>query len=202
MQKGQVQTSHTNSSRHIGSYQYLLVARPGKDLIDQILTEKQNFSQQYGTALADSPHITITSFQAREEMEETIIRYMQRICNRLHSFSVELNNYSGFPPHSIYLRVQNPQPFRQLTKELQVIDNYICSCACPPLNLVTHPHVSIAAKLTEHLYLKALMDYGQKTFHELFTVQELVLLRKKHDMDTEKSINVFRLQPADKTLYN
>ncbi|MFN3930073.1 MAG: type VII toxin-antitoxin system MntA family adenylyltransferase antitoxin, partial [Thermoflexus sp.] len=50
-------------------------------------------------------------------MEETIIRYMHRICSRQHVFEVALNNYSGYPPHSIYLRVQDHHPFRQLVSQ-------------------------------------------------------------------------------------
>ncbi len=117
-------------------------------------------------------------------------------------FMVELNNYSGNPPHSIYLRVQNPQPFNQLVKALEVIDNYISSCACPPVQVTANPHIGIAKSLTETIYRQALLNYGQKTFHEIFMVNEVILVRKNHAYDQEKSINVFRLQQATKTLFN
>ncbi|MGI8638200.1 MAG: 2'-5' RNA ligase family protein [Segetibacter sp.] len=85
---------------------------------------------------------------------------------------------SGFPAHEIYLRVQNPTPFRQLVKELKVVSNYVSSCSCPPVKLIGNPHLSIARRLSETVYLKAIMDYSQKTFHETFMVNELVLLRR------------------------
>jgi 2'-5' RNA ligase len=113
-----------------------------------------------------------------------------------------LNNYSGFPPHKIYLRVQNQQPFRQLAKELKAVSNYIDSCSCPPAKLVTNPHVTIAQRLPETVYLKALLDYGQKTFHETFMVNELVLLRRTSPYDACKCINIFPLQPSENTLLN
>ncbi len=52
-------------------------------------------------------------------MEDTLIRWIQRICNRYSSFDLTLNNYSGFPPHTIYLRVQDPEPFRELMRQLR-----------------------------------------------------------------------------------
>jgi 2'-5' RNA ligase len=168
------------------------------------MLEKQNFFAQYKqkTAIETKPHITIATFVAREEMEETISRYMHRILVKQESFEVALNNYSGFPPHSVYVRVQNPERFRQFGKELKAVDDYISSCLCPPLKLIRNPHVSIAKRLPESLYLEVMMDYSRKTFHETFMVSELVLLRRNSEFETEKAINVFRLHPSANTLYN
>lgn len=177
--------------------EYLLVAHPDDIVNDKINQEKQNFYDQHGekTAIKTKPHITIANFLAREPMEETIIRWIARICSNRQSFTVSLNNYSGFPPHMVYLRVQNPKPFQELAHELKVIDHYVRSNACPPAHLIKTPHLTIARKLPEAIYHKALMDYSQKTFHETFTVNELVLLRRSHEYDKCKRVNVFRLQP-------
>jgi 2'-5' RNA ligase len=183
----------------LGRYEYLLVAHPDAAVNAKITAEKESFTAEYHQKIAakTKPHITIASFVAREAMEETILRYTQRICSRHHSFDVSLNNYSGFPSaHSVYLRVQNPQPFRQLAKELKVVSNYISSCACPPANLIGYPHVTIERRIPETVYLKAIMDYSQKTFYETFMVHELVLLRKSCQFDTSKIVHVFRLQPT------
>jgi 2'-5' RNA ligase len=181
----------------LGLYEYLVVAHPDATVNKKVMVEKETFTNEYDQKIAvkTKPHITVASFAAREAMEETIVRYTQRICSQLHSFEVSLNNYSGFPPHTIYLRVQNPQPFKQLAKELKVVSSYISSCSCPPAKLITNPHLSIARSLPETIYLKAMMDYSQKTFHETFMVNELVLLRRSNQYDTCKIIHVFRLQP-------
>jgi 2'-5' RNA ligase len=162
------------------------------------MAEKESFTYEYQQKIATKikPHITIANFVAREAMEETILRYTQRICGQQCSFDVSFNNYSGFPPHTVYLRVQNPQPFKQLAKELKVVSNYISSCSCPPARLITKPHLTIAKLIPEVVYLKAIMDYSQKTFHETFTVNELVLLRRSHQFDTCKVIHIFGLQPV------
>ncbi len=183
---------------HPGLYEYLLVSHPDTSVNQKVMAEKEIFTADYQQKIAakTKPHITVANFVAREAMEETIIRYTQRICSQQHSFEVALNNYSGFPPHTIYLRVQNPQPFKQLAKELKVVSNYVSSCSCPPVKLITNPHLSIARGLPETIYLKAMMDYSQKTFHETFMLNELILLRRSNQYDTYKIIHVFRLQPS------
>ena len=143
------------------------------------------------------PHITVAAFQAGEQMEDTLIRWIHRICRRNERFEITLNNYSGFPPHTIYLRVQDPQPFRQLMQQLRAIDDFIRSSGCPPVNLISRPYLSIAGGLTEQIYNKAMADYSQRSFHESFQVEELVLLKREHSFDACRTVNVFRLPVND-----
>ena len=192
--------------------EYLLVIYPYGELHDQLLDEQQQFATEYGLGygsqtttimsgrpagppVGNKPHITVAAFQASEVMEETLIRWIQRICNRHRSFDITLNNYSGFPPHTIYLRVQDPKPFRELMQQLRAIDDFIRSSGCPPVNLVNRPYLSIAGGLTEQVYNKAMPDYSRKTFHGAFEVQELVLLKREHSFDPCKTVNIFRLLP-------
>lgn len=204
METGLVQKSQETAWNPGDFHEYLLVTHPCTEVYNKVMDEKQAFYEQFGekSAIKTNPHLTIANFMAREVMEETIIRYTQRICNRQEAFNVMLNNYSGFPPHTIYVRVQNPEPFRHLVKELKAVKDYIHSCSCPPVKLVATPHVSIARSLPESIYFKALTEYSQKTFHETFTVNELVLLRRSHQYDSCKIIYVFHLKPSQNNLFN
>ena len=186
------------SQRGARRAEYLLVIYPNGDLQEKLLEEQQQFSADYGLQITvrNRPHITVAAFQAGEIMEDTLIRWVQRICNSYKCFELTLNNYSGFPPHTIYLRVQDPHPFRQLMQQLRSIDEFIRSSGCPPANLITRPFLSIAGGLTEQLYNKAMPEYSRKTFHDSFRVDELVLLKRTHSFDACKTVNIFRLQPA------
>ena len=178
--------------------EYLLVIYPYGELQDKLLEEQQQFSTDYGlqVTVRNRPHITVAAFQAGEPMEETLIRWIQRICKSYRSFDLTLNNFSGFPPHTIYLRVQDPQPFRELMQQLRAIDEFIRSSGCPPVNLINRPYLSIAGGLTEQVYNKAMPDYSRKTFHDSFHVDQLVLLRREHAFDACKTVNIFHLLPA------
>jgi 2'-5' RNA ligase len=179
--------------------EYLLVIYPYGELFEKLVEEQQQFLSDYGLIMKgrNRPHITVAAFQAGEQMEDTLIRWIHRICRRNERFEITLNNYSGFPPHTIYLRVQDPQPFRQLMQQLRAIDDFIRSSGCPPVNLISRPYLSIAGGLTEQIYNKAMADYSQKTFHESFQVEELVLLKREHSFDVCRTVNVFGLPVND-----
>jgi len=179
--------------------EYLLVIYPYGELFEKLVEEQQQFLSDYGLIMKgrNRPHITVAAFQAGEQMEDTLIRWIHRICRRNERFEITLNNYSGFPPHTIYLRVQDPQPFRQLMQQLRAIDDFIRSSGCPPVNLVSRPYLSIAGGLTEQIYNKAMADYSQRSFHESFQVEELVLLKREHSFDACRTVNVFRLPVND-----
>ncbi len=177
-------------------YEYLLVARLGEEVNEKVMAEKQVFYEEYkvNIEIKTNHHITLANFLAKEAMENISIRWMENIFHSQQSFPITLNNYSGFPPHTIYLRVQDTKPFQKLAKELKTVNTYVRSCGCPPMKLVTNPHVSIARCLSEEVYFKALTQYARKSFHESFMVDELLLLRRKHQYDTYKKIKVFALK--------
>ncbi len=177
-------------------WEYLLVAHPDAQVQEKIIFEK-NFltnNHEYTPAAQIHPHITIANFLMKEAMEETIIRWVQNICNLHPAFSTTLNNFSGFPPHTIYVRVQDPQPFKKLANALKIIDGFIQSNDCPPLHLATKPHITIAGGLPEHLYNKAIKEYAQRSFHASFKVDRLALLKRDASMKCQL-LNTFILPP-------
>lgn len=184
-----------------GLYEYLLAVQPDASVKNKILEEKQNFSASYGYRLPmkTGPYIPLADFRAKEAMEDTISRYLQRICALQPGFNAIINNYTGIPPHSLLLRIQNNEPFLRLCKELKVVDEYITSCSCPPVTTVGKPYITLAQKLPENLYSKALIDYSQRNFHDIFPVNEIVLLKRKSAFDPYQCINIFRLKGESST---
>jgi len=195
---GTVQQSGYGMARLINGSEYLLVAHPGVDLHDKILGEQEYFSTHYleRSAIRMKPHIELASFQAREEMEPTLIRWMHRIISQQQAFSFTLNNFSGFPPDTLYLRIPEPQAIQQLTAALEQLNDYVKTNDCPAIQVNPKPYVSVAKKLTEQNYLRVMLDFSQRSFHEIFEVKELYLLRRDHAFDSYKQVNKFVLQPA------
>lgn len=169
-------------------FQYHLVASPGREVYERVMEIKQSFSGKYNQPLAEKtkPHITVSNFVVMERMETTLIRWMQRAVAGQESFVVLLNNYSGFPGRAIFLRVQNPDPFRELAHRLKVITSYIREYNCPPPKFVNHPHMTIAKGLSPEVFEKALRDFARQEFAATFSVKELLLLRKKYGNNYER----------------
>lgn len=177
-------------------WEYLLVVCPDAAVQEKIETEKNLFHtlHDHERAMKAKPQMVIASFLMKEPMEEIVIKWIQNIC-RLHAgFDVLLNNFSGFPPHTIYIRVQNLQPFKQLTNALKILDGFIQSNDCPPVHLTDRPYLAIADGLPEYIYDKAIKEYSQRSFHACFNVHKLLLLKRDASMDCHL-LNTFILPP-------
>lgn len=187
------------SGTNYGLQEYWLIIHPDVDVHRKIKLEKQQFVEDYGVqhVLGSNPHIVVAQFMAREGMEDTLIRWLQRIFSRQHSFPVTLNNYSGLPTHSICLRIQDHAPFVELAQQLQSIDEFIRSSGCPPALLFRKPYLNIAARLPEAVFAKAMQEYSRRSFHETFMAKELLLLKRSFFSDACKNIHVFRFLPAE-----
>lgn len=181
-------------------WEYLLVAHPDEEVNERVVQEKIEFHALYNheMAIQTKPHLSIATFLMKEPMEAIVTRWVQNICNLHTSFGVTLNNFSGFPPHTIYLRVQNPQPFKQLANALKILDGFLESNDCPPLQLVTKPHMTLAGALSEYAYDQAIKEYSERSFHATFRVEKLLLLKRDTLMRCQL-VNTFIL-PSPVTL--
>ncbi|HTE26685.1 2'-5' RNA ligase family protein [Flavitalea sp.] len=181
--------------------EYLLVAYPDKSVLDKIAAEKALFNETYKLRPKASlkPHILVTNFFASEGMESTLIRWLQRICSLEQGFRLTLNNYSGYPTHTIFLRVQDAGPVQHFVAQLNTMKDFI---QAGPGGFFRRPHVPVASKLSTGVYEQALSDYSRKIFHESFVVEELVLLKRKDSYETLRTVQVFGLLPLNNDLFN
>ena len=177
-------------------WEYLLVTTPDEKVSSKLQEVGREIPLQSRRLKGEfKPYIKLAEFQARESMEETIIRWVHRVCSQHEAFTVTLNNYGGFPPATIFVRIQDHQPFRTLASKLQVIDEYIQSNSCPPVKFFNRPHLRIGEQPVEEDYGKVLFHYSQQDFHEAFEVTELVLMKSHNVFEQPKQVNVFRLYP-------
>ena len=181
--------------------EYLLVAYPDKKVMEKISAERVLFNETYKLrpkALL-KPHIVVTNFFASEGIETTLIRWLLRVCSQEQGFKLTLNNYSGYPTHTIFLRVQDAGPVQHFVAQLNTMKDFV---QAGPGGFFRRPHLPIASKLTTGLYEQALSDYSRKIFHESFAVQELVLLKRKDSYESLRTVQVFGLLPANNDLFN
>ncbi len=179
-----------------GLSEYILIGNPGNDVSNKIIEAQAHFIKAFGEGVSKkTPHMEVAHFFAGEGMEDTIIRWLQRIISVEAGFMVTLV-YSGSPTGAICMRVQDPTPFQQLSKKLQPVDEYIRASDCPPIKVIAHPHLCIADSLPADVYNKAIAAYAGKVFHTSFIMEELVLLRRRHPFGNCKTVQVFRLRPA------
>lgn len=187
-----------------GVAEHLLVLNPNLEVAEKINREKKKFRSDYQdpAAIIGKPHITIATFLATDEMKPTLIRWIQNICNVHSRFPVLLRDFSGFVPHTIYVKVQNQQPFKQLAKSMEALNHFIRASECPPLKIASTPHLTIARRLSEETYFKALPAYLQRPFQQTFTARELTLIRRATSNGECVPVHRFPLAPEPPTLFN
>jgi hypothetical protein len=140
------------------------------------------------------PSIEIARFQLREEMEETLLRWLSRIVNAQQAFQVTVNNYGAMPPHNIHLRILDLLPFIQLGKNLSPVLQFIESGEVGHMQLHQKPHLSFGVKLPGDNFTQLVTDFAAKTFSGSFQLQQLILLRKEKN-GSYREVSIFGMQP-------
>lgn len=123
--------------------------------------------------------IEIAVFEATEQMEETIIRWMHRIISNKEQFSIQIEQQIDDATGRLQVRIADTTPFQQLATQLNVVSQYISSYQCKEIYFSVRPY----------------MRSNQPCFAALFTVTELVLMRKRYEQDDYRQVNVFGLKP-------
>lgn len=185
------------SARGEGLGEYLLVGYPDKTVADKLLLEKRLFCETYQQAVPkeNGVHILLAEFWARDMMEPTLIKWIQRICAATASFQVALDGFTSEAGH-IGLRVQDSLPFQRLANDLLAVDQFIRASGCPPASLFAQPSIRIAGDCSTAIYRKAVADYAARSFHEQFLLEELQLLHRSNPFDKCRLLHVFRFRPA------
>jgi hypothetical protein len=90
---------------------------------------------------------------------------------------------------------------QRLANGLQALDDMLQINDCPPLQLPAKPHMSIGCQLDEEIYNIAIKEYAAREFHEQFTVDKLVLLKRDSRYKKWEHVNYFYL-PSERNLFN
>lgn len=181
----------TAEELHGDQREYLLIASPGRNLTAKVMKEKERFFSVYQQRIAIDtwPHITVATFKAKQSLEGALVEIMQEVCHHQRKFIAVLQDFDGFE-HStastVYIKVQQHAPFRQLSNGLYVINSCLRAHGCQTAYLVNTPHLTIARRIPYQVYLKAIQEYSQRRFDDSFLVDSLLLLRRRHPNDTYK----------------
>lgn len=130
-----------------------------------------------------APPIDLALFEAKELMEETMIRWMHRIISSQQQFQLELVQRVDPVTGQLQIAILDKAPFQQLARQLRVVSQYINSCDCAEMHFNIQPNISL---------LKKAVDPG---FQGIYAIRDFHLLKKNHDFDTYQPVNVFALRP-------
>jgi hypothetical protein len=141
------------------------------------------------------PVLTIARFQAREEMEPTLLRWINRILSNQTGFRFAFNNYGSMPGKPLYWRIQDPEPFRKLATGFRVLEGWLQGNGCYGPELFAHPILPLLDELDGSIEREVLMAFSASLFYDVVELQELELLVSEPWTNEYRLVSRFALLP-------
>ncbi|MBL7768504.1 MAG: hypothetical protein JNK20_06005 [Flavipsychrobacter sp.] len=141
------------------------------------------------------PVLTIARFQAREEMEATLLRWINRILGSQSGFRFAFNNYGSMPGTPLYWRIQDAEPFRKLTDSFRVLEGWLLGNGCKGLELFSHPRLHLLDEVDGSIEREVLLAFSASTYYEVVELMELQLLARECWEDEYRLVSRFSLLP-------
>jgi hypothetical protein len=180
-------------------YQYLLILSPAEPVRSRLIMRKKEFYNKYGcvSAIQSAPHIMLAQFATREALEDRIIEGLEAISLAERPFKVALKNYEGYNHHTIFIKVMEKEPILQLGIRLRAIRNLVKSAVYPSPDFVSDPRLTIARELTPAQYEKAMKEYSRRMFSDVFTANNMLLLKRRTRHDRYQVVRSFDFRSLD-----
>lgn len=190
MDQGLVKTAVSNGLLREEWPEYRLVIPAEEPVSRQVKQLRVEWESLFGPrSVSDKPpSITIACFEAREEMEDILIRWIRKICDHQEAFMVTLNNFSAVPPHIVYIRVQEEVPFRQLAAQLRTLENFMRTEDGRKARVFEKPFIKLGS-FPDLASQKDWFHYSHQLFHAAFMARKMILFR--HENGVWKMVSVF-----------
>ena len=185
--------------------EYLLVIQPNEDVCEKIMTLKQHFSTNYQCpqALHLKPQISLLKFSHYELSESRFVNRFRNIAMVNAPFKITLNDFGNYPSHTIYANIQTTNQLTELSKELKQVQAFIKPDKQHKPHFISEPIIIIAHKLLPWQYERGWLELSNTHFNASFTVNELLLLKRKEGNNGYKMLerlpllnNIKRLEQA------
>lgn len=172
---------------------YFIALLPPPVLCTRIDEIRKECSDTHGvfSALKTPVHITlIPPFKLRSSLEHKLLQTLNRARN-FNPFLQELEDFGGFPEHTIYIHAHKGLGISNLSRTLRAV--------LKPFELTfknsLHPHITIAYRDAEAAYPAILEQYSKRTFRASFMVNHYSLLR--HDGKKWNICREYQARPAE-----
>ncbi|MCU0403733.1 MAG: hypothetical protein MUE99_04230 [Chitinophagaceae bacterium] len=124
--------------------------------------------------------LELARFEGSERLEDTLSRWTQRICSQHDPLVLEVNNFGGIPPVTVYARVLNPGPIKEMVAELRKLDLYLTGNGNPPLEAANRYTIKLTEEVNPSQFENRLYKLGRVEFREQVRVLGLNLQIWEH----------------------
>ena len=127
------------------------------------------------------PGLTILKCYAFDKIEPRLVERMQQVAMGHNPFKVELENFSAYPSHTIYIDVPTKSPFNELTKSLKKM-KWLMNIPQHDPHFINEPHLIIAQRLKPMQFISMWMECEHSQFSGKFIAEEMHLYKRNADV--------------------
>jgi len=139
------------------------------------------------------PHIGLLRFTAFQLQEQKIMDHIMVITLAQQPFLVELNDFGGYPMHSIYIQVRTKEKIRMLVKACKALRPLLKTNGEAP-HFLDDPVIPLAARMDKHVYMHAMKEYRGKHFNGRFLVSSVLLLSRGNRQERYQVLGRFPME--------
>ena len=147
----------------------------------------ENFRQKFPGVKSGKMAVTVAIFRGPEAMESTLVRWLGRIAGNKPAIEITLNNYGGWPPGTIGLRLQDPGVLRQLGSRFRVLEDFFPGNCWTP----SQPRLELGFEMSQDDFETAMAYYTRRRFHCVTRVEQLILID-----ESDRRLALLGLRPA------
>lgn len=160
-----------------GKKLYFVALIPPEDLNFKVKALKEEIREKYNAkhALKLPAHITLQPpVSLSLQQEPGLFAALDAATKDQNVFRVDLSGFGSFPPHVIYIRVQDHEPIKTLHAQvLAGMEKILLKD-----NKSIHPHMTLASRdLKRKDFQQAWKEFAERHFQDSFLADKLFLLR-------------------------
>ena len=157
----------------------MLVLSPDESLQERIGKLRQVVEQKTGTRLpAKKSNILLARWQAWDMQEERLMRRLQVLSMEQYPFQVRLENFGGFPSHTVYIPVTSREPILRLVARIRQHKRMMQSGGKDSY-FISEPAMTLFKGLTSLQYEQAMAVFASRHFNAGFTADAMLFLKRK-----------------------
>ncbi|MGI8598681.1 MAG: 2'-5' RNA ligase family protein [Chitinophagaceae bacterium] len=138
------------------------------------------------------PSLTILKCHAFEKIEPKLLEKIQDLVFDTPPFSVELQNFTSFPTHTIYVEINSKAPFNDMIKQLKKM-KWLMNIPGYEPQFIPEPHLIMAQALKPQKFNQMWRDCENRTLQELFLAESLLLVKRSEHQQFYSTVRRMQL---------
>jgi 2'-5' RNA ligase len=123
------------------------------------------------------PSLTLLRFHAFEKTEARLIERFEQVTMGCHPFLVQLQDFSAYPSHTIYINIPTRSPFNDLCKELKKM-RWLMNIQGREPQFINEPHLIIAQALKPMQFISMWLECEHASFDGKVLAEQLLLMKR------------------------